>query len=389
MEDKKIEKYIEGDLILKDKNKEVDTKIKIPKEIFSGVIKSLQEHEKVIETKETVEEIKKSTKNLYEITMRPDLKEGIDCGDYIWKDCALEIRDGETGKYVGKAQIKKSDDRDIKEIRNTITKENKPTLISNVTKTICSISGQVQLAEISEKIDLLNDKVDEIKGLLIDKEVCNLKECIETIEKDSKLLPENNAINRISDSIRDLRKLSKFFEGEVNKIINKKVKYSVKDSFYDGCRGILDFLINDVKEYNNKYINEIKEILNQYSFLVDCYFKSLVSLGICYQILYGYNEAREYYEKANSEVNKLMLDISNKLVYLLDIKDVSINECIDIGTILESLSGRRVMLQEELKNANFYMKNINKEYELLTQQFNNVEIKLLISDDELFNEGEK
>lgn len=228
MEDNKIEKYIDGDLILKDKNEEIDTKIKIPKEIFSDVIKSLQEHKKVIETKETVEEIKKSTKTLYEVTMRPDLQEGIDCGDYIWKDCALEIRDGETGKYVGKAQLKKSDGGDIKEIRNTITRESKPTLISNLTKTICSISGQVQLAEISEKIDLLNDKVDEIKGLLIDKEVYSLKACIEAIEKDSKLLPDNNAINRINYTIGDLRKLSKFFEGEINKIINKKVKYSVK-----------------------------------------------------------------------------------------------------------------------------------------------------------------
>lgn len=389
MENNIVEKHIEGDLILREDKERSNQKIRIPEEIFSSVIKSLKEHKKIVETKETVEEIKKSTKTLYEVTMRPELQEGIDCGDYIWKDCALEIRNGETGKYVGKAQLKRTDAIDTKDIKTTITKEYKQSAISNITKSICSISGQIQLAEISQKLDILNDKVDEIKGLIIDKEVYNLKACIETIEKDSKLLPDNNAINRINDSIRDLRKLSKFFEGEINKIINKKVKYSVKDSFYDGFREILDLLMNDVKEYNNKYINEIKEILNQYSFLVDCYFKSLVSLGVCYQILYGYNEAREYYEKANNEVNKLMVDISNKLVYLLNIKSVSINECIDISTILESLSGRRVMLQEELKNTNFYMNNINKEYECLTQQFNNVEIKLLITDDELFNEGEK
>ena len=47
------------------------------------------------------------------------------------------------------------------------------------------------------------------------------------------------------------------------------------------------------------------------------------------------------------------------------------------------------MLQHELKNTNSYMENINKEYECLTKQFNNVEIKLLISDDELLDGGER
>lgn len=387
MGDSQIDQYSEGELILNEDNERNNKKIKLPEELFSSVIKSLKEHKKIIETKETVEEIKKSTKTLYEVTMKPELQEGIDCGDYIWKECALEIRNGETGKYVGRAQLKKSDAIDTKEIKTTITKEYKQSVISNVTRSICSISGQIQLAEISQKLDILNDKVDEIKELLIDKKVYDLKACIETIEKDTKLLPDNNAMNRINDAIGDLRKLSKFFEGEIKKVINKKVKCSIRDSFVEGFN-IIDLLTGKTKEYNKKYINEIKTILNQYSFLVDCYFKSVVSLGVCYQILYGYNEAKEYYEKANINVNKFLLDISNKLVYLLDIQTINSSECIDLNNILEALVDRRIMLKQELVNANSYMENINNEYNNLTHQFNKIEIKVLISDDELLKGDE-
>lgn len=383
MEDKEIEKYMEGDLILKEKKEQVDRKIKIPEEIFSGVIKSLKEHKKIIETKETVEEIKKSTKTLYEVTIRPDLQEGIDCGDYIWKDCALEIRNGETGRYIGKAQLKKSDAIDTSDIKTTITREYKQSAISNITKSICSISGQVQLAEISQKLEVLNNKVDEIKSLLIDKEVYKLKSCIETIEKDTKLLPDSNAMNRINDTIGNLRELSKFFEGEIQKIINKKVKYSISESFKEGIFNIIDLLTGEIKEYNNKYVDEIKSILNEYSFLTDCYFQSLISLGICYQILYGYSEAKEYYEKARNDVNRFQLDISNKLVYLLDIETSDSSKLIDLNTVIKALANRSIMLNKELENANNYMQNINNEYNNLTHQFNKVEIKLLVSRDEL------
>ena len=387
MGDSQIDQYSEGELILNEDNERNNKKIKLPEELFSSVIKSLKEHKKIIETKETVEEIKKSTKTLYEVTMKPELQEGIDCGDYIWKECALEIRNGETGKYVGKAQLKKSDAIDTKEIKTTITKEYKQSVISNVTRSICSISGQIQLAEISQKLDILNDKVDEIKELLIDKKVYDLKACIETIEKDTKLLPDNNAMNRINDAIGDLRKLSKFFEGEIKKVINKKVKCSIRDSFVEGFN-IIDLLTGKTKEYNKKYINEIKTILNQYSFLVDCYFKSVVSLGVCYQILYGYNEAKEYYEKANINLNKFLLYISNKLLYLLYIQTSNSSECIDLNNILEALVDRRIMLKQELVNANSYMENINNEYNNLTRQFNKIEIKVLISDDELLKGDE-
>ena len=387
MENNQVEKYIEGDLILSEDTERSNQKIRLPKELFSNVIKSLQEHKKVVETKETVEEIKKTTSSLYEVIMRPELQEGIDGGDYIWNDYALEVRNIETGKYVGKGELVKSDAVNTKEVKTTITKECKQSVISNVTRSICSISGQIQLAEISQKLDILNDKVDEIKELLIDKKVYDLKACIEVIEKDTKLLPDNNAMNRINDAIGDLRKLSKFFEGEIKKVINKKVKCSIRDSFVEGFN-IIDLLTGKTKEYNKKYINEIKTILNQYSFLVDCYFKSVVSLGVCYQILYGYNEAKEYYEKANINVNKFLLDISNKLVYLLDIQTINSSECIDLNNILEALVDRRIMLKQELVNANSYMENINNEYNKLTHQFNKIEIKVLISDDELLKGDE-
>lgn len=383
MENNQVEKYIEGELILREDTERINQKISLPKELFSNVIKSLQEHKKVVETKETVEEIKKTTSSLYEVIMKPEVQEGIDGGDYIWNDCALEVRNIETGKYVGKGELVKSDAVNTKEVKTTITKEYKQSVISNVTRSICSISGQIQLAEISQKLDILNDKVDEIRGLLIDKEVYKLKSCIEAIEKDTKLLPESNAMNRINDTIGNLRELYKFFEGEIQKIINKKVKYSISESFKEGIFNIIDLLTGEIKEYNNKYVDEIKSILNQYSFLVDCYFQSVISLGICYQILYGYSEAKDYYEKARNDVNKFLMDISNKLVYLLDIQTSSNCECMDLNSIIEALANRRIMLKQELINTNSCVKNINDKYNNLTNQFNKIEIKVLISKDEL------
>ncbi|WP_288221624.1 hypothetical protein [uncultured Clostridium sp.] len=384
MENDKIEKYVEGRLIINEKERS-NERIRIHEELFSSVIKSLKEHKKIIETKDTVEEIKKSSKTLYEVTMRPELQEGINCGDYKWKDCALEIKNANTGKYVGKATLEKSDDIDTREIKTTVIRDYKESAISKVTRNICSISGQVQLAEISQRLDVLIDKVDEIKELLIDKEVYNLKACIETIDNDTKLLPDSNAINRINNAIGDLRKLSKFFEGEIQKVINKKVKYNIRDTFVEGLN-IIDLLKGEIKEYNNKYVDEIKVILNRYSFLVDCYFQSLISLGICYQILYGYTEAKEYYEKARNDANKFSLELSNKLVYLLDIQTSNGSECMDLNKVIELLKDRKIMLKQELVNVNSYMENISNKYNNLTHQFNEIEIKLLISDEELLKE---
>lgn len=391
MDKVEMDKYVKAELILdnkdKDKYKEKQ-KIKIPEEVFSKVVEKLKEHKKIVESKECIEEIKKSTKNLYEVTMRPELQEGIDCGDYIWKDYALEIRDGETGKFVGKAQLKKSDIIDTKEVKETITRESKPSAISNITRSICSISGQIQLAEISQKLDALNDKVDDIKELLIDKEVCKLKACIETIQEDSILIHDSYANDRINKTLGTLRELSKFFEGEIYKVINRKISYNILKSFSEGLFNIKDLLFGNVKEYNNKYIDDIKDILNEYSFLVDCYFKSVVSLGICYQILYSYNEAKKYYEQAYNDINKFSLEISNKLVYLLDIQEIKSDEYIDLSNILNAIENRKLMLKEELINTNSCMKNINNEYIELIQQFDNVRIKMLVSEDELLK-GER
>lgn len=388
MEDNKIEKYIEADLILNKNIKEKNKKIKIPNEIYSSIIKTIQENKKVVETKETIEEVKKSTKTLYEVTMKPELQEGIDCGDYIWKDYALEIRSGETGRYVGKAELIKSDALDTKEIKTTITKEYKQSVISNVTRSICSISGQIQLAEISQKLDVLNSKIDELKELIIDNEVYKLKACIEAIDKDIRLLPDSNAMNRVNDVIGELRKLSQFFSGEINKIINKKVKYRVFDSFVEGIFNVKDLLTNEIKEYNNKYVDEIRTLLEQYNFLVDCYFQSVISLGVCYQILYGYKESKEYYEKAIIDINKFSSDISNKLIYLLDIEINDKNEKVDFNMILESIKDRKIILKKELVNSNSYIENINEKHNNLTHQFNNLEIKFMVSNDELLDESE-
>ena len=109
----------------------------------------------------------------------------------------------------------------------------------------------------------------------------------------------------------------------------------------------------------------------------------MISLGICYQILYGYSEAKDYYEKARNDVNKFLMDISNKLVYLLDIQTSSNCECMDLNSIIEALANRRIMLKQELINTNSCVKNINDKYNNLTNQFNKIEIKVLISKDEL------
>jgi len=56
---------------------------------------------------------------------------------------------------AGKIKLQKSD------LPTEVEKTNPSkamTTLSNVTKAICSVSGQVQLAEISKKIDIIDDK---------------------------------------------------------------------------------------------------------------------------------------------------------------------------------------------------------------------------------------
>lgn len=388
MESNEVEEYKQGDLILNENEGINSGKIKIPKELFNKIIKVLKDDKKVVETKQTVEEMRKSGKKIYEVIMKPDVEEAIKCGDYVWDECALEIRNVQTGKYATKANLKISDEVNTREIKETITKEVKPSTLSNITKTICNISGQVQLAEISEKIELMNEKIDDIKASIWIDRVAKLQGCSSIIEKAIELLPNEDARIRINNSISDLDELSKVFLGEIEKVLTKRVSLSIKSSMVEGLTKILNIFKGEVDEYNDKYINEIRVILREYSFLLDCYCKSMTLLGTCYQIMHGYDEARCIYDDMNSKINIFSEKISKKIMYLLDVTPNDLEAKYRINDIANMISNRNVNLQCELLETYDYEKKVYTQYNTFNNQFKNTCIKLLISEDDICGEGD-
>src|SRR5699024_11711801 len=77
-------------------------------------------------------------KKKLEIIVTPELQKGIEEGKFTKVKGALEIRDKETGQFVGKGKIEE-----------TLVSKADSDVLATVTKGIVNIAGQAQLAEIS------------------------------------------------------------------------------------------------------------------------------------------------------------------------------------------------------------------------------------------------
>lgn len=366
-EDTNFTEYKKGKLILKDNNNPKDNTIDIPIELINSISQLIKNRPDI---KANIQEVKNVEKTTWDIIISPELQEGIDNGSLKRDRCKLEIRDSKTGKYVGKAELK-----EVKDIKKTVIKEHKPSAISNITRNICNISGQIQMAEILQKLDMIDKKIDSIKEEMRKEKISTLKSQKNIIEEALKSIPNNYSMDRINSCINTLTDLSYYFQLTIENVLSRKISYNVFDSFKEGFI-FWELLKNNRSEYNNVYLNKIKKFLNEYGYLIELYSQTMALLGTCYQIIHGYESALTYYNKMNHTVSKFSVELYNKLIYLLDLDSTNLNSDISQSYIRKQLSSRSIPIYKNIQDSFIKINNSYKMYYKLTNQFNDSKILL-------------
>jgi hypothetical protein len=309
--------------------------ITVPPTLLDSVVKGIQNNP---ELQEAIKASKDT--ELFKIVLRPDQQKDIASGKLIRDSYSVQLRDAKTKHFAGKGSLEKSNPSNAS---NTIM------ILSNVTKAICSVSGQLQLAEISEKIDKLDDKLNSLIEASWREKIAALQSATEMVNDARRELPNTNALSRINSAILEIGKLSNYFRLSVEKVISKEIKLNVYDSFMDSFSTWFD---KNKDEYNSRYIEKIKKLLAEYSFLIDCYVQSETLLGICYQVIGEYENANKYYDRVEQLVSDLSHEIYKKIIYLCDINDKDHDRDKKIVDVLPLIEKRQIPIKEAIKTAN-------------------------------------
>lgn len=315
--------------------------ITIPTSLLDTVVKRIQNNP-------ALQEVIKASKDneLFKLVLRPDLQEGRDSGKLIWDGCSVDLRNAKTKRYAGKITFEKAELPTEVEKANS---SNAMTTLSNVTKVICSISGQIQLVEISNKIDKLDDKLNSLIDDSWREKIAALQSATETINDARIELPDRYALDRINLAIGDVGKLADYFRLTIESVISKKISFSVWSSFTES---LLSWFGKNKDEYNRKFIEQIKKLLGDYSFLIDCYIQAETLRGICYQVIGKYENAKKYYDRVEQLVSDSSHELYNKLIYLFDINDEDIDPHKKIVDVLSLIDKREIPIKEAIKTAN-------------------------------------
>lgn len=234
------------------------------------------------------------------------------------------------------------------------------------------------MAEISQKLEIINSKLDSIRNEMWRDRISKLKATIETVEDALELLPDDRAMDRISNCINILNESSKFLESSIEEILAEKISYNVLKSFAEGLK-FWELGKSNREEYNNEYLDKIKQFLGEYGFLIELYSQAMGILGTCYQTLYGYRKGQKYYDKMYNKVTYFSNELINKLIYILDIKGIGIDDNIELLYIEKEIEKRKIPILNEIRTSSIENDKINKMYNNLTNQFNNSKILLTVN----------
>jgi tetratricopeptide (TPR) repeat protein len=309
--------------------------ITIPTTLLDAVVKGIQDNP-------ALQEAIKASKDteLFTIVLRPDQQRGIASGKLIRDSYSVQLRDSKTKHFAGKGSLEKI---------NSSNTSNAIITLSNVTKAICSVSGQLQLAEISEKIDKLDDKLNSLIEASWRDKIAALQSATEMVNNARRELPNSNALSRINSAILEIGKLSNYFLLSAENVISKNIPFKVFDSFMDS---FLTWFGKNKDEYNPKYVEKIKVLLDDYSFLIDCYIQSETLLGICYQVIGEYETADKYYERVEQLVSETSHELYKKLIYLCDINDADHDPHKKVVDVLPLIDKRQIPIKDAIKIAN-------------------------------------
>lgn len=351
----KVINYKKDELI----NDVATSNLSVPEELkqsVNAIIKTSIENKNLFLTKEVLE------KKL-EVVLKPNIQRGIEEGKYIMDKGALEIRDKATGQFVGKAKLEER-----------LVKSTEKSPLSSIQQGIVNISGQVQMAEISKKLDVLNEKIDLLAEFLWREKISELSGLNSIIKEAVASLPNDNAIERINTSIKDLSFLSNFFKKTIDELLSKKIEYKIYDNILEGFK-VWEWKEENRKEYTKKYNIEVQDFIREYGFLLELYFQTLGLIGTSYQLIDEYHHASNYFKRIEVDLYHYSEELMKELIYLLDIQLEDENYILP-QFVIEKLEDRKLpeFLLEEISSFNNQLLASKNAHTKLVSQFDNIQL---------------
>lgn len=354
-----------GELTYNNKTKtNKNNEVSVPSELIDIVNRVIRENITDIDVQLNKDKIG----DLWKITIKPEFQNGIDAGNLSIKKGSLEIRNAKTGRFVGKAQLN--------EMRaDELIRKNNPSALSNISRNIVSISGQLQMAEISKKLDVIHEKIDQLGQFLWKEKVSRVHSINSVIDDALESLPNKNAMVRVNDCIKDLKFLSDFFEETIEEVLSREIEYKVIRNFIDGLK-VWEWRSKYRNEYNKKYNEEIQLFMREYSFLLDLYFQTLGLIGTCYQTTNEYHHASKYYKKIETKINYYSTELVSKLIYLLNVDGVRIDDDVSLLHIGERLRNRNLPknILQEINSNDIKVDEVKNMHKRLSSQFEEIQI---------------
>jgi hypothetical protein len=293
----------------------------IDSQLIDGLINLVKSKDNFSSIKEAPENVK----DLYEVVIKPHLQEGIDSGNLEWNGVSAQIRNKKNGEIAGNIELSKH------ELEQVVPNKS---AISNATKAICSVAGQMQLVEITQRLEQISEKIDLLIENERDKTNARLTGTLKTLQK-ALMIDDNSSFKfaRIDRCIDRLQELVDYFEIKIDKDLNKEIK-----------RSMLESIIDSFKPSNRqdiKFYDSMKKWLDNSNYYIQGYVYSKLALAKCYEVIEGIEEGqRELYE-CKQVYNEYLLRIGEKVTYLLKEKGLSVSESQDINQVIDYISKRQ------------------------------------------------
>jgi len=282
------------------------TDVSVPGNVVDTAIQSFRT---LAETREHLKAAKNAGEKTYKVIIKPELQAGLKSGELTWDGFSATLRQADNKRIAGQIKVNKV------EIDNLSKAQ---TAISGITKLICSISGQIQLAEISKKLDKIQETVNQIREEAWRERISELNAHSQFVRniQQRKFLYEDNAKVLIYPTINDIEKLLEFFKQSIENELEKNIKLNL---FYSAGESISHFFRSKKNDYNSNFINKFKELLRDYAYLVNLYTEARNLLYICYQFIGEYPIAESKYEDSVLFIQKTNAELYSRIMYNFNI----------------------------------------------------------------------
>ena len=303
---------LDGNNVNNQKETEIDS------QLIDGLINLVKSKDNFSSIKETPDNVK----DLYEVVFKPHLQEGIDSGNLEWNGVSAQIRNKKNGEIAGNIELSKHELEQVVANKKAIT---------NATKAICSVAGQMQLVEITQRLEQISEKIDLLIENERDKTNAILSGTLKTLQK-ALMIDDNSSFKfaRIDRCIDRLQELVDYFEIKIDKNLNKEIKRSMLESTIDSFK--------PSNRQDIKFYDSMKKWLDNSNYYIQGYVYSKLALAKCYEVIEGIEEGqRELYE-CKQVYNEYLSRMGEKVTYLVKETGLSVSESQDINQVIDYIS---------------------------------------------------